>query len=77
MNYTKWRHAMKVHLISLNLSIWKVAYTGVEFLEDGKIPDYNKLQQIHYNAQATNVLLPTLEKDEYDRVDGLEKANEI
>jgi hypothetical protein len=38
---------------------------------------YDQLQQIHYNAQAVNVLLSALKKDEYDRVDGLEKAKEI
>jgi hypothetical protein len=45
-------------------------------LEDGETLEYNQLQQIHYNAEATNVLLSSLEKYEYDRVDGLEKANE-
>jgi hypothetical protein len=48
-----------------------------EFPKDGETLDYNQLQQIHYNAQATNVLLSSLEKDEYDWVDGLEKANEM
>jgi hypothetical protein len=76
-NYAKWCHAMKVHLMSLNPSIWKVVCTCVEFSEKGETPDYNQLQQIHYNAQASNVLLSSLEKDEYDHVDGLEKASEI
>jgi hypothetical protein len=49
----------------------------VDFSEDGETPDYNQLQQIHYNAQASNVSLSSLDKDEYDRVDGLEKASEI
>jgi hypothetical protein len=76
-HYSKWRHGMKVHLMSLNPSVWKVVCTGVEFPEERETPDYNQLQQIHYNAQASNVLLSSLEKDEYDHVDGLEKANEI
>jgi hypothetical protein len=61
MNYIKWHHAMKVHLILLYSSIWKVVFIGVEFLEDGETLDYNQLQQIHYNAQATNVLLSSLQ----------------
>jgi hypothetical protein len=67
------------HIIpsGLNPSVWKVVCTGVEFPEEGEMPDYNQLQQIHYNAQASNVLLSSLEKDEYDHVDGLEKASEI
>jgi hypothetical protein len=77
MNYSKWHHGMKVHLMLLNPSIWKVVCINVDLPEEGETPDYNKLQQIHYNAQASNVLLSSLEKDEYDSVDGLEKASEI
>jgi hypothetical protein len=75
-SYSKWRHGMKVHLMSLNLSIWKVVCIGVDFPE-GETPDYNQLQQIHYNAQVSNVFLSCLDKDEYDHVDGIEKASEI
>jgi hypothetical protein len=49
-NYAKWCHALKVHLMSLNLSIWKAVFTCVNFLKDGETPYYNQLQQIHYNA---------------------------
>jgi hypothetical protein len=55
----------------------KVVCTCVEFLEEGERSNYNQLQQIHYNTQASNVLLSSLEKDEYDHVDGLEKASKI
>jgi hypothetical protein len=77
VNYAKWSHAMKMHLISLNPNVWKVIGTGVEFPKPKETLSYDQLQQIHYNAQDVNVLLSTLEKDEYDRVDGLEKAKEI
>jgi hypothetical protein len=77
VNYAKWSHAMKMHLISLNPNVWKVIGTGVEFPKPKETPGYDQLQQIHYNAQAVNVLLSALEKDEYDRVDGIEKAKEI
>jgi hypothetical protein len=76
-SYSLWRHGMKVHLMSLNLSVWKILCTGVDFPEEGETPDYNQLQQIHYNAQGSNVLPSSLDKDEYDCVDGLEKASEI
>jgi hypothetical protein len=32
---------------------------------------------IHCNAQASSVLLSSVDKDEFDRVNGLEKAKEI
>jgi hypothetical protein len=63
--------------MSLNLSIWKVVCIGVDFPEEGETPVYNQFQQIYYNDQASNVLLSSLEKHDYDRVDGLEKASEI
>jgi hypothetical protein len=49
-NYAKWCHAMNVHLMSLNPSIWKVVCTSVDFSEEGETPDYDQLQQIHYNG---------------------------
>jgi hypothetical protein len=62
MNYAKWRHAMKVHLMSLNLSVWKVVYASVNFLKDDETLDYNQIQQMHYNAKAINVLPSSLER---------------
>jgi hypothetical protein len=78
VNYTKWRHNMKMHLISLTLGIWKIIYTCIEFLDkDDEQFTYVQLQEIHRNAQATTVLMSSLDKEEFDRVDGLEKAKEI
>jgi DNA-binding response OmpR family regulator len=37
---------------------------------------FEQLQQIHRNAQACLVLLSSLEKDEFDRVSGLEKGRD-
>jgi hypothetical protein len=68
---------MKMHLISLNSNVWKVIGTGIEFPKPKETLGYDQLQQIYYNAQAVNVFLSALEKDEFDRVDGLEKAKEI
>jgi hypothetical protein len=46
-------------------------------LDEDEEPDYEQLQQIHRNAQASSVLLSSLDKDEFDRVNSLEKAKEI
>jgi hypothetical protein len=51
--------------------------TSVYFLEEDEEPRYEQLQQIHRNAPTTSILLSSLEKDEFDRVNGLEKAKEI
>jgi hypothetical protein len=68
---------MKMHLISLNLSVWTIVHTGVAFPYEDEEQGFEQLQQIHCNAQASSVLLSSLEKDEFDRVNGLEKAKDI
>jgi hypothetical protein len=39
-----------VHLILLNLSVWTIVRTGVEFPDEDEEPSYEQLQQIHHNA---------------------------
>jgi hypothetical protein len=68
---------MKMHLISLNPSIWTIVRTWLEFLDEDEELDFEQLQQIHHNAQASSVLLSSLEKCEFDRVNDLEKAKDI
>jgi hypothetical protein len=46
-------------------------------LDENEEPDFEQLQQIYSNAQASLVLLSSLGKDEFDRVNGLEKAKDI
>jgi hypothetical protein len=66
-----------MHLISINLFIWTIVCISVYFLEEDEEPRYEQLQQIHRNVPTTSILLSSLEKDEFDRVNGLEKAKEI
>jgi hypothetical protein len=68
---------MKMHLIWLNPSIWTIMHTRLEFLDEDEEPDFEQLQQIHRNTQASLVLLSSLEKDEFDMVNGLDKAKDI
>jgi hypothetical protein len=39
--------------------------------------DLSNFKKIHRNAQAMPMLLSSLEKDEFDRVNGLEKGKDI
>jgi hypothetical protein len=48
-----------------------------DFPEEDEESRFEQLQQILRNAQVTSVLLSSLEKDEFDRVNDLEKANDI
>jgi hypothetical protein len=51
--------------------------TCVEFPDEGEEASYEQLQQIHQNSQASSLLLSSLEKDEFDRVNGLEMTKDI
>jgi hypothetical protein len=58
------------------MSIWTIVRIGVELPDEDEEPSYEQLQQSHHNAQASSVLLSSLKK-EFDKVNGLEKANNI
>jgi hypothetical protein len=45
MDYTKWKYSMKMHLISLNLSVWTTVCIDVDFLEEDEEPGFEQLQQ--------------------------------
>jgi hypothetical protein len=68
---------MRMHLISLDVSVWNIVRVGVDFSEMDEESDFEQVQQIHRNAQACSILLSSLEKDEFDRFNGLEKAKDI
>jgi hypothetical protein len=51
--------------------------TCVDFLEKDEELGFEQLQQIHRNVQVTSVLLSSLEKDEFHRVNGFEKVKDI
>jgi hypothetical protein len=61
-DYTKCRYSMKMHLISLNPSVWTIVRTGVKFPDEDEELDFEQLQQIHRNTQASSMLLSSLEK---------------
>nr|ABA97697.1 retrotransposon protein, putative, unclassified [Oryza sativa Japonica Group] len=76
-HYAAWKHKMKLHLISLHPSIWKVICTGVDVPHDDMELTSEQEQLIHHNAQASNAILSALSPEEFNKVDGLEEAMEI
>ena len=70
---------MKMHLISLSPSIWSVVDKGVDLPDSDYEGELTLEQQkkIHQNAQAATVLMSSLDHEEFDRVDGLERAKDI
>jgi hypothetical protein len=78
-DYCMWSDKMRHHLTSLHESIWVI----VEFRAQaphvaGKDYDSDEAAQIrHFNSQATSILLASLCREEYKKVQGLKSAKEI
>jgi hypothetical protein len=66
---------MRSHLFSLHPSIWEIVENGMHF-DNSDNPVFIN-EQIHKNAKATNVLLASLCKGEYNKVSGLGNAKQI
>jgi hypothetical protein len=70
---------MRHHLTSLHASIWDIIEFGAQVPtvgDDGY--DSDEVAQIwHFNSQATIILLSSLCREEYNKVQGLKSAKEI
>jgi hypothetical protein len=78
-DYNMWSDKMRHHLTSLHTSIWDVVEIGVQ-VQSPRDEDYDsdEVAQIrHFNSQATTILLASLSREEYNKVQGLKSAKEI
>jgi hypothetical protein len=78
-DYCMWSDKMRHHLTSLHESIWDIIEYGVHVPKVGdKDYDSDEAAQIrHFNSQATSILLASLCREEYNKVQGLKSAKEI
>jgi hypothetical protein len=78
-DYSRWSEMMKYHLTSLHTSIWDIAEFGAQVPSvGGDDYDADEVAQIrHLNSQATTILLNSLSREEYNKVQGLKSAKEI
>jgi hypothetical protein len=78
-DYCMWSDKMRHHITSLHTSIWDI----VEFR--ARVPtmgdegyDSDEVAQIrHFNSKVTTILLASLCREEYNKVEGLNSAKEI
>jgi hypothetical protein len=78
-DYCMWSDKMRHHLTSLHESIWDIVEFGVQVPQVGD-EDYDSdedAQIRHFNSQATSILLASLCREEYNKVQGLKSAKEI
>jgi hypothetical protein len=78
-DYARWSDMMRYHLTSLHKSIWDVVEFGVQVPSVGDEDyDEDEVAQIeHFNSQATTILLQSLSREEYNKVQGLKNAKEV
>jgi hypothetical protein len=78
-DYSMWSDKMRHHLTSLHKSIWDIVEYGAQVLKKGdKDYDSDEADQIWYfNSQATTILLASLCREEYNKVQGLKSAKDI
>jgi hypothetical protein len=78
-DYCMWSDKMRHHLTSLHKSIWDIFEYGAQVPKVGdKDYDSDEADQIrHFNSQATTILLASLCREEYNKVQGLKTAKEI
>jgi hypothetical protein len=55
----------------------QVVYDGIDFPDDDEQPTSDQLQKIHRNAQAISILTTSIDKKEFNRVDGLDVAKDV
>jgi hypothetical protein len=70
---------MRHHLTSLHTSIWDIVEFGAHVPSMGdETYDSDEVAQIrHFDSQASIVLLASLCREEYNKVQGLKSAKEI
>jgi hypothetical protein len=78
-DYCMWSDKMRHHLTSLHASIWDIIEFGAQVPSPGDEGyDSDEVAQIkHFDSQATTILLTSLCREEYNKVQGLKSAKEI
>jgi hypothetical protein len=78
-DYCMWSDKMRHHLTSLHASIWDIVEFGAQEPSVGDEGyDSDEVAQIrHFNSQATTILLTSLSREEYNKVQGLKSAKQI
>jgi hypothetical protein len=75
--YNQWKYCMKNYLYSISHKVWQVVCDGVEFSDEDTQPIVDQLQKIHLNAQAISILTSSIDKEGFNRVDGLDVAKDV
>jgi hypothetical protein len=78
-DYCMWSDKMRYHLTSLHESIWDIVEYGAQVpkVGDKDYDSYEATQIWHFNSQATSILLASLCREEYNKVQRLKSAKKF
>jgi hypothetical protein len=78
-DYCMWSDKMRHHITSHHASIWDIVEFGAQVPNVGDEDyDSDEVAQIqHFDSQTTTILLASLCREEYNKVQGLKSAKEI
>jgi hypothetical protein len=76
-NYNQWKHCIKNCLYSIHLEVWQIVCDGVDFSDEDEQPTSDQLQKIHRNAEVITILISSVDKEEFNRMDGLDVAKNV
>jgi hypothetical protein len=68
---------MKNYLYSISPKVCQVVCDGVDFSYEDEQPTSDQLLKIHRNTQAISILTLSVDKEEFNQVDGLDVAKDI
>jgi hypothetical protein len=68
---------MKNYLYSIHPEVWQVVCDGVDFLDEDEQPTLDQLQKIHHNTQAISICISSVDKEDFNRVDGLDETKDV
>jgi hypothetical protein len=75
--YNQWKHCIKNYLYSISPEVWQVVCDGVEFSNEDEQPTVDQLQKIHRNTKAISIRTSSIDKEEFNRFDGLDVAKDV
>jgi hypothetical protein len=67
----------KKYLYSISPEVWQVVCDGVEFSDEDEQPTMDQHYTIHHSIQAISILTTSINKKEFNRVDGLDVAKDV
>jgi hypothetical protein len=76
--YNQLKYCMKNYLYStISPKVWQVVCDGVDFSDDDEQPTLDQLQKIYHNTQAISTRTSSIDREEFNCVDGLDVAKDV